>query len=85
MRSIATLEDPVEAVVAGSAQSAVNPAAGFDYETGLKSLLRQDPEVIMVGEIRDPGTAALVFQAARAARDDRRMELLSGGSILCVQ
>eukprot|EP00913_Durusdinium_trenchii_P013399 g12580.t1 len=64
MRSIATLEDPIEAVIAPATQSHVNAANGFDYETALKSLLRQDPEVIMVGEIRDPATAALVFQAA---------------------
>ncbi|MGH7201952.1 MAG: GspE/PulE family protein, partial [Planctomycetaceae bacterium] len=63
-RSISTLEDPIEAVLPGVAQSQVRPAAGFDYETGLKSLMRQDPEVIMVGEIRDPGTAEIVFQAS---------------------
>jgi len=58
------LEDPVEAVIPGVAQSQVKPSAGFDYETGLKSLMRQDPEVIMVGEIRDRKTAETVFQAA---------------------
>ncbi len=50
---IATLEDPIEAAVDGVSQSQVNPAAGFDLATGLRSLLRQDPEVIAVGEIRD--------------------------------
>lgn len=64
LRSIATLEDPIESVIAQAAQSHVKPASGFDYEVALKSLLRQDPEVILVGEIRDPATAALVFQAA---------------------
>lgn len=63
-RSVVSLEDPIESIVNGAAQSQINPSAGFDYETGLKSLLRQDPEVILVGEIRDPVTAAIVFQAA---------------------
>ena len=53
-RSLASLEDPIEVAVPGVAQSQVNPAAGFDLATGLRFLLRQDPEVIMVGEIRDP-------------------------------
>lgn len=56
-RSLATLEDPIESAVAGVAQSQVNPAAGFDLATGLRSLLRQDPEVIGIGEIRDRETA----------------------------
>ena len=51
-------------VVPGVAQSQVNPAAGFDMAVGLRSLLRQDPEVMMVGEIRDRGTAETVFQAS---------------------
>ena len=63
-RSLVSLEDPIEAVIPGVAQSQVNPAAGFDYEVGLKSLMRQDPEVILVGEIRDQVTAETVFQAA---------------------
>lgn len=63
-RSVATLEDPVEAVMPGVAQSQIRPVAGFDYETGLKSLLRQDPEVIAVGEIRDRMTAQVAVQAA---------------------
>lgn len=63
-RSLVSLEDPIESVIAGVAQSQIRPAAGFDYETGLKSLLRQDPEVILVGEIRDRATAEIVFQAS---------------------
>lgn len=63
-KSLVSLEDPIEAVVPGVAQSQINASAGFDYETGLRSLMRQDPEVIMVGEIRDRGTAETVFQAA---------------------
>ena len=63
-RSLVSLEDPIEAALDGVAQSQVNPEAGFDYATGLKSLMRQDPEVILVGEIRDRETAETVFQAA---------------------
>ena len=63
-RSISSLEDPIEAVVPGVAQSQINPTAGFDYATGLKSLMRQDPEVIFVGEIRDRNTAETAFQAS---------------------
>lgn len=62
-KALATLEDPVEAVLPGVVQSAIQPAHGFDYATGLKSLLRQDPDVLLVGEIRDPETAETVFQA----------------------
>jgi type II secretory ATPase GspE/PulE/Tfp pilus assembly ATPase PilB-like protein len=63
-RSLATLEDPVEAVVAGVSQAQVNPAAGLTLEAGLKSLLRQDPEVIAIGEVRDKETAEVALQAA---------------------
>lgn len=63
-RSLASLEDPIEVAVPGVAQSQVNLAAGFDLATGLRFLLRQDPEVIMVGEIRDPDTADVAFQAS---------------------
>jgi type II secretory ATPase GspE/PulE/Tfp pilus assembly ATPase PilB-like protein len=63
-RSVASLEDPVESVVPGVAQSQVAEAAGFDLLTGLRSLVRQDPEVIFIGEIRDPQAAAVAMQAA---------------------
>ncbi len=63
-RSLVSLEDPIEVAVAGVDQSQVNTAAGFDMQTGLRSLVRQDPEVLMVGEIRDPTTAEIVFQAS---------------------
>ncbi len=63
-RALATLEDPIEAAIAGVAQAQVNSAAGFDLTTGLRSLLRQDPEVIAVGEIRDQLTAEVAFQAS---------------------
>tara|TARA_R110002095_G_scaffold128989_1_gene111717 strand:- start:373 stop:1521 length:1149 start_codon:yes stop_codon:yes gene_type:complete len=63
-RSLVTLEDPIESEVAGVSQSQINPSTGYDWADGLKALLRQDPEVMLVGEIRDPATAAVVFQAA---------------------
>ena len=63
-KSIVSLEDPIEVAVEGVSQSQVNAAAGFDLATGLRSLMRQDPEVILVGEIRDRETATTVFQAA---------------------
>jgi type II secretory ATPase GspE/PulE/Tfp pilus assembly ATPase PilB-like protein len=63
-RNIATLEDPIEVAVAGVSQSQANHAAGFTLELGLRSLLRQDPEVIAVGEIRDRATAEVAFQAS---------------------
>jgi general secretion pathway protein E len=63
-RSVASLEDPVESVVAGVAQSQVAEAVGFDLLTGLRSLVRQDPEVIFIGEIRDPAAAGVAMQAS---------------------
>jgi len=63
-RSSATLEDPVEVPIRGVVQSQINPAAGFTFAAGLRSLLRQDPEVIYIGEIRDPETADITIQAA---------------------
>ena len=63
-RSLVSLEDPIEVIVPGVAQSQVNDSAGFTLEHGLRSLMRQDPEVIMVGEIRDRATAEMVFQAS---------------------
>ena len=63
-RSIMTLEDPVEFTLEGVCQSQVAPVAGFDFVAGLRSLMRQDPEVIMIGEIRDAETATIAFQAA---------------------
>ena len=63
-RSLVSLEDPIEVVVPGVDQSQVHASSGFDMAVGLKSLLRQDPDVLMVGEIRDPLTAETVFQAS---------------------
>ena len=63
-RSIASLEDPVEVIVPGVSQSQVQESAGFDLLSGLRSLVRQDPEVIFFGEIRDPPSATAALQAA---------------------
>ena len=54
----------MEVVVPGVTQSQVRPSVGFDLACGLKSVMRQDPDVIMIGEIRDPETAECAFQAA---------------------
>jgi type II secretory ATPase GspE/PulE/Tfp pilus assembly ATPase PilB-like protein len=61
--SIATVEDPVEFSLPMVAQAQVNPAQDFTYPRALRSLMRQDPQVIMVGEIRDPETANIAVQA----------------------
>ena len=63
-RSLVSLEDPVEVAVSGVAQAQVNPNVDLDLATGLRFLMRQDPEVIMVGEIRDRPTAEAAFQAS---------------------
>jgi type II secretory ATPase GspE/PulE/Tfp pilus assembly ATPase PilB-like protein len=63
-RNLVSLEDPVEVLVPGVAQSQVNPAVQFDLATGLRFLMRQDPEVIMIGEIRDRATAEATFGAS---------------------
>ena len=62
--NICTVEDPVECNMAGINQAQVNNIAGFEFSTALKSLLRQDPDIIMVGEIRDQATANISVQAA---------------------
>lgn len=71
-RSLATLEDPIEASLAGVAQSQVDASAGFDLAAGLRYLVRQDPEVIGIGEIRDRATAEVALQAS-----------LTGHLVLC--
>lgn len=63
-RNIVTLEDPVEYQVPGISQSQVMPEIGYTFASGLRSILRQDPDVILVGEIRDKETAELAIQAA---------------------
>ena len=62
--NISTVEDPVEYRVVGANQTQVNPTAGMTFASGLRALLRQDPNIIMVGEIRDGETADLAIQAA---------------------
>jgi len=62
--NISTVEDPVEYRIPGVNQTQVNPQAGMTFDSGLRSLLRQDPNIIMVGEIRDKETAELAVQAA---------------------
>lgn len=64
MVNISTVEDPVEYRIVGTNQTQVNPKAGMTFAGGLRALLRQDPNIIMVGEIRDGETADLAVQAA---------------------
>ncbi len=63
-KNIITIEDPVEYQVKGISQIQVNPKVGLTFAAGLRSILRQDPDIIMVGEIRDPETAEVAVQAA---------------------
>lgn len=62
--NVISLEDPVEYSIAGVNQSQVRPEIGYDFASGLRSVLRQDPDIIMVGEIRDKETAQLAIHAA---------------------
>lgn len=62
--NVVSLEDPVEYDVDGVSQSQVHPEIGYTFASGLRSILRQDPDIIMVGEIRDKETAQLAIQAA---------------------
>ncbi len=63
-KNITTLEDPVEYTITGITQTQICPEIGFTFERGIRSLLRADPDVIMVGEIRDRETAQVALQAA---------------------
>lgn len=63
-RNIATVEDPVEFPVPGLSQSQVNPADNFGFPQALRAMLRQDPQIIMIGEIRDPETARIAVEAS---------------------
>lgn len=62
--SIVTLEDPIEYAIAGIRQIQINPTTGFTFGTGLRSIVRQDPDIVMVGEIRDTETAQLAVGTA---------------------
>lgn len=63
-KNIITLEDPVEYSVEGITQGQINPDAGFTFSKGIRSILRQDPDILMVGEIRDKETARTAIEAA---------------------
>ena len=63
-RNIVTVEDPVEYQLAGITQVQVNPAIGYTFERVLRSFLRQDPDVMLVGEVRDAETAEIALKAA---------------------
>ncbi|HEX2812729.1 MAG TPA: ATPase, T2SS/T4P/T4SS family, partial [Sphingopyxis sp.] len=63
-RNILTVEDPVEYAVDGVGQTQVNAKVGLDFAAGLRAILRQDPDVVMVGEIRDRETADIAVQAS---------------------
>lgn len=63
-RNILTIEDPVEYTVHGIGQTQVNTKVGMSFAAGLRAILRQDPDVVMVGEIRDPETAQVAVQAS---------------------
>jgi type IV pilus assembly protein PilB len=71
-KNIVTIEDPVEYRIPGINQIGVNRKAGLEFATGLRSILRADPDVIMVGEIRDPETARIAIESA-----------LTGHMVLC--
>lgn len=62
--NIATLEDPIEYFIPGINQAQVKPEIGFDFAAGLRSILRQDPDIIMLGEVRDSETADLAINAS---------------------
>ncbi|CAN5194047.1 type II secretion system ATPase GspE [soil metagenome] len=63
-KKILTLEDPIEYRLAGVQQSQVDPEKGYGFAEGLKGALRQDPDIVMVGEIRDPETATIALNAS---------------------
>jgi len=62
--NIVTVEDPVESIIDGVCQIQVNPKIGLTFASGLRSILRQDPDVIMIGEIRDSETAEIAIRSA---------------------
>ena len=63
-RNILTVEDPVEYAIDGVGQTQVNARVGMSFAAGLRAILRQDPDVVMVGEVRDPETAQIAVQAS---------------------
>ncbi|MFA6280905.1 MAG: type II/IV secretion system protein [Candidatus Omnitrophota bacterium] len=63
-KNIVTVEDPIEYLIEGVNQTQINPAAGLDFSSYLRSIMRHDPNVILIGEIRDRETADIAFRAA---------------------
>jgi type II secretory ATPase GspE/PulE/Tfp pilus assembly ATPase PilB-like protein len=63
-KNIVTLEDPVEYDIEGITQGQINPEIGFTFEVGIRALLRQDPDILMIGEIRDKQTAHVAIEAS---------------------
>jgi type II secretory ATPase GspE/PulE/Tfp pilus assembly ATPase PilB-like protein len=63
-KHIITLEDPIEYQVMGITQGQIYPPAGFTFESGMRALLRQDPDIVMIGEIRDQQTAGIAIEAS---------------------
>ena len=63
-KNIVTMEDPVEFVLDGINQGQINVKAGFNFDDGMRSILRQDPDIVMVGEMRDKQTCEMAIQAA---------------------
>ena len=63
-RNILTVEDPIEYALNGIGQTQVNQKVGMSFSKGLRAILRQDPDVVMVGEIRDKETAETAIQAS---------------------
>ncbi|QQR68567.1 MAG: type II/IV secretion system protein [Alphaproteobacteria bacterium] len=80
--SLLTLEDPIEYRLDGLRQTAINEAAGLSFAVGLRALLRQDPDVILIGEIRDGETARLALRAALSGK--RVLTTLHAGDTLGV-
>ena len=80
--NIVTVEDPVEFPFPGLTQVPVNARAGLDYPTVLRALLRQDPDVLVIGELRDAASAALVLEASLTGH--LVMATIHGGSVLTV-
>jgi type IV pilus assembly protein PilB len=63
-KNIITLEDPVERQITSIRQTQIRPKAGFTFATAMRSVLRQDPDIVMIGEMRDPDTAQMALRAA---------------------
>ncbi len=78
--NVVTLEDPVELLLDGVSQTSLNPKLGFDYKDALPAVLRQDPDVIMIGEIRDEISAFYLFQCVFSGH--KVLSTIHAGNIL---